>query len=423
MVTRSPLTECYIDTYIGGNIGHDLRKAGWDGLFITGASESWSVSKSTTPPPPSIPPMTSWGRRREVEQALEDLGECVSIGPAGENGIRIASPLTAAVRPAEVERGLVWVQAPQGVHREGQQEAASAMRYAEDFSMADAIKEQRKEMGRTQIRRSVLRLRYQPGPHLRCRNGRMPTANYSSTDAQIPDLSALVSVAAQAVKPLLPWPKAPPPSRCCRRWTPTNSRASTGTNPCPMPSNRAAVRRAPSLVRRPTDPPLTVEDAWPARPRNRVDRPEYETLAMLGANPASARASMSWTATTPPTVWASTRSPRRRPSLMCEVAQRGWMPEGWADHFHAPFVVLRRGRRCPVGVWHSRTAAARSASSRPRHAGRRILVWDATAGAAAASEHIEAVTGHPTTRLTVTARVSTCPHGTREASEATPWPT
>ena len=41
VVTRSPLTECYIDTYIGGNIGHDLRKAGWDGLFITGASESW----------------------------------------------------------------------------------------------------------------------------------------------------------------------------------------------------------------------------------------------------------------------------------------------------------------------------------------------------------------------------------------------
>ncbi|MGB0313883.1 MAG: aldehyde ferredoxin oxidoreductase N-terminal domain-containing protein, partial [Poseidonia sp.] len=39
VVTRSPLTECYIDTYIGGNIGHDLRKAGWDGLFITGASE------------------------------------------------------------------------------------------------------------------------------------------------------------------------------------------------------------------------------------------------------------------------------------------------------------------------------------------------------------------------------------------------
>ena len=39
VVTRSPLTDLYIDTYIGGNIGHVLRQAGWDGLFITGASE------------------------------------------------------------------------------------------------------------------------------------------------------------------------------------------------------------------------------------------------------------------------------------------------------------------------------------------------------------------------------------------------
>ena len=39
VVTRSPLTDVYIDTYIGGNIGHVLRQAGWDGLFITGASE------------------------------------------------------------------------------------------------------------------------------------------------------------------------------------------------------------------------------------------------------------------------------------------------------------------------------------------------------------------------------------------------
>ena len=31
VVTRSPLTDLYIDTYIGGNIGHVLRQAGWDG--------------------------------------------------------------------------------------------------------------------------------------------------------------------------------------------------------------------------------------------------------------------------------------------------------------------------------------------------------------------------------------------------------
>ena len=40
--------------------------------------------------------MTTW----QVEQALEGMGECLSIGPAGEHGVRIASPLTAGRRAA-----------------------------------------------------------------------------------------------------------------------------------------------------------------------------------------------------------------------------------------------------------------------------------------------------------------------------------
>ena len=147
-MTRSPLTECYIDTYIGGNIGHDLRKAGWDGLFITGASESWvrleiNDASATLHSADDLVGKTTW----EVEQALEDLGECVSIGPAGENGIRIASPLTAGRRAA----GRGGTGASFGFKRlkaftvKASKEAASVMRYAEDFSMADAIKEQRKD--------------------------------------------------------------------------------------------------------------------------------------------------------------------------------------------------------------------------------------------------------------------------------------
>ena len=76
VVTRSPLTECYIDTYIGGNIGHDLRKAGWDGLFITGASEAWvrreiNDGSATLHPADDLVGQTTW----EVEQALDELGE------------------------------------------------------------------------------------------------------------------------------------------------------------------------------------------------------------------------------------------------------------------------------------------------------------------------------------------------------------
>ena len=99
VVTRSPLTV-YIDTYIGGNIGHVLRQAGWDGLFITGASEHLCRLEivdghAELHDATELQGMTTW----QVEQTLE-MGECLSIGPAGEHGVRNASPLTAGRRAA-----------------------------------------------------------------------------------------------------------------------------------------------------------------------------------------------------------------------------------------------------------------------------------------------------------------------------------
>ncbi|MBL6887170.1 MAG: hypothetical protein ISR24_07160, partial [Candidatus Poseidonia sp.] len=195
VVTRSPLTECYIDTYIGGNIGHDLRKAGWDGLFITGASESWvrleiNDQEATLHPAEDLIGKTTW----EVEQDLDELGECVSIGPAGEHGIRIASPLTAGRRAA----GRGGTGASFGFKRlkaftvKASKEAAAGMRYAEEFSLAAAIKEQRSEMGlRRKSGDPFYAFGTSRGPIYAAKNGRMPTANYTSTDAQIPDLAAL----------------------------------------------------------------------------------------------------------------------------------------------------------------------------------------------------------------------------------------
>ena len=40
--------------------------------------------------------MTTW----EVEKTLKEHGKCVSIGTAGENHVRIASPLTDGRRAA-----------------------------------------------------------------------------------------------------------------------------------------------------------------------------------------------------------------------------------------------------------------------------------------------------------------------------------
>ena len=47
VVSRSPLTDVYIDTYVGGPWPR-LREAGWDGVFFTGASDAWCAPKSPT---------------------------------------------------------------------------------------------------------------------------------------------------------------------------------------------------------------------------------------------------------------------------------------------------------------------------------------------------------------------------------------
>ena len=82
VVTRSPLTDLYIDTYIGGNIGHVLREAGWDGLFITGSSNSLMRleildGSAVLHDAAELKGLTTW----DVEKKLDDLGECLSIGP------------------------------------------------------------------------------------------------------------------------------------------------------------------------------------------------------------------------------------------------------------------------------------------------------------------------------------------------------
>ncbi|MEC8264186.1 MAG: aldehyde ferredoxin oxidoreductase N-terminal domain-containing protein, partial [Candidatus Thermoplasmatota archaeon] len=93
VVSRSPLTDVYIDTYVGGNLGHRMREAGWDGLFLTGTSDALvrleiDDLEARLVPCPELEGATPWA----CEQALDGLGECFSIGPGGEAGVRFASP-------------------------------------------------------------------------------------------------------------------------------------------------------------------------------------------------------------------------------------------------------------------------------------------------------------------------------------------
>jgi aldehyde:ferredoxin oxidoreductase len=289
VVTRSPLTECYIDTYIGGNIGHDLRKAGWDGLFITGASERWvrlEINDEQAELHDAEPLLgcSTW----EVEKHLDELGECLSIGPAGENGIRIASPLTAGRRAA----GRGGTGASFGFKRlkavtvKASSESSSMVRYSNDFSLGDAVKKQRSEMGlRRKSGDPFYSFGTSRGPLYAAQNGRMPTANYASTDAQMPDLSTLKAgggkggQTAEAVrKGATPVPiqtKLSTHELSGEHWHESlpNAKQSGCCAPCPIACEAA-------------DRPVIDGKKFRGRPvhMNRVDRPEYETLAMLGSN-------------------------------------------------------------------------------------------------------------------------------------------
>ncbi len=408
VVTRSPLTECYIDTYIGGNIGHDLRKAGWDGLFITGASERWvrleiNDEQADLHDAEPLLGLSTW----EVEKHLDELGECLSIGPAGENGIRIASPLTAGRRAA----GRGGTGASFGFKRlkavtvKASSESSSMVRYSNDFSLGDAVKKQRSEMGlRRKSGDPFYSFGTSRGPLYAAQNGRMPTANYASTDAQMPDLSTLKAgggkggQTAEAVrKGATPVPiqtKLSTHELSGEHWHESlpNAKQSGCCAPCPIACEAA-------------DRPVIDGKKFRGRPvhMNRVDRPEYETLAMLGSNlgigssldvmdgnDACNRLGM------------DTISSGAALSFVCEVTERGWLHESWADHFHAPFDFgsFKEGDAVPwkFGIPELPPLALHLlAHATP---GDGTLFGTLTAGAVGMSEWIENETGHPTTRLT-----------------------
>lgn len=93
-VSKSPLTNLYIDSAIGGRIGPELKRAGYDMLIIQGCAEapSWLL---VSPNEVAIKSASQfWGKTtHEVERFLRkpDPKTCVlSTGPAGERLVRFA---------------------------------------------------------------------------------------------------------------------------------------------------------------------------------------------------------------------------------------------------------------------------------------------------------------------------------------------
>ncbi len=96
VVTKSPLTGLYLDCHAGGFFGPELKKAGYDGIVLKGASEKpvylWINDGKVEIRDAS----NFWGLpiSETVERIRKEIGEKVhiaSIGPAGENLVKIAS--------------------------------------------------------------------------------------------------------------------------------------------------------------------------------------------------------------------------------------------------------------------------------------------------------------------------------------------
>lgn len=96
VVTKSPLTGTFLDSYFGGHFGPEIKYAGYDGIIITGKA-SHPVCLWVDDGEVEIRPADHfWGmdalevNRAIKEELHDDTVKIASIGPAGENLVKYA---------------------------------------------------------------------------------------------------------------------------------------------------------------------------------------------------------------------------------------------------------------------------------------------------------------------------------------------
>ena len=96
VVTKSPLTGIYLDSFFGGRFGPEIKYAGYDGLIIVGRSEIPVYLYIKDDAVEFRSATEIWGAdaltaNEMVKQDLNAPGaQVVTIGQAGENGVRFA---------------------------------------------------------------------------------------------------------------------------------------------------------------------------------------------------------------------------------------------------------------------------------------------------------------------------------------------
>jgi aldehyde:ferredoxin oxidoreductase len=235
--TKSPLTGVYLDTYAGGNFGHSLKRSGFDVLIVEGSSEH-PVYIVVDNEKAEIRDATNlWGMdTNETEQNIksqEGKVHCLTIGPAGENLVRI-SCLISDARRASARGGCGAVFGSKHLK-------AIVAKGSLDVSIhdEDALREVIREFNsnvKTEKDEGDSFYDYGTSGILESASekDRLPTRNYQ--EAEFEHAS---SISGEAISEKYDVKLVP----CC---------------PCPI--------------------------ACPATLNGKADRPEYETLAMLGSN-------------------------------------------------------------------------------------------------------------------------------------------
>lgn len=106
-VARSPLTGILGEANVGGFTGAELRRAGYDGLIITGRSPAPVYLWIKEDQPPELRDASDlWGldtyvtQERIAQELDEPRARVACIGPGGENLVRYAAILNADARAA-----------------------------------------------------------------------------------------------------------------------------------------------------------------------------------------------------------------------------------------------------------------------------------------------------------------------------------
>ncbi|OLS32260.1 MAG: hypothetical protein HeimAB125_10820, partial [Candidatus Heimdallarchaeota archaeon AB_125] len=98
IVTKSPHTGIYLDSQIGGNFGHRLKKAGYDYILVRGKAKDLCYLYISPEGSTLISAKEVWQRgtfeTEEILKGKHPKSEVASIGPAGEKLVTYANVMT-----------------------------------------------------------------------------------------------------------------------------------------------------------------------------------------------------------------------------------------------------------------------------------------------------------------------------------------